>query len=90
LVKSTREKLLGEFCWFPIISKVLLWLQTPDEFLCKMEATLGARTANLITSFALMAIAMSCMLLQKKRVIAEQKQARRKKIGSVNIGGKGH
>ena len=55
-----------------------------------MEATLGTRTANLLTSFALMAIAMSCMLLQKKRVIAEQKQARRKKIGSVNIGGKGH
>lgn len=55
-----------------------------------MEALLGTQTANLLTSFALMAVAMSCMLLQKKRVsIAEQRQARKKKKeeGTVNIGG---
>lgn len=54
-----------------------------------MESWKESHALKLLTSISLMAVAMGCILLQKKRVTAELRKARRKKkeLGNVNIGG---
>lgn len=50
---------------------------------------MDSQTIRLLTSMSLMAFAIGCVLIQKKRVTAELRKARRKKkeLGNVNIGG---
>lgn len=54
-----------------------------------MESWRDSQAVKLLTSLSLMAVAMGCILLQKKRATAELRKARRKKkeLGNVNIGG---